>query len=362
MKVGLLAPPWVPVPPPLYGGTEAVVDRLARGLVAAGHEVLLFAPGDSTCPVPTVANTGRARPDEIGITTVELAHVILGHDRLSACDVVHDHTLAGPAIGRRRGAPPIVTTSHGPFTPEVSRVYQSFARRVPVIAISHAQAVQASLQGVHVTRVIHHGLDPDEVTVGPGDGGYLLFLGRMHPDKGVDAAARVARAAGVPLRIAAKMREPAERDWFEACVKPLLCADVTYVGEATHAEAAMLLQGARALVNPIRWAEPFGLVMVEALAAGTPVLTFPMGAAPEIVEHGLTGYLCEDEDDMAKRVIDAQTLDRAACRAAVMTRFSTARVVEEHVALYERVISSRRPGRSAAEPGRRPARARPASR
>jgi glycosyltransferase involved in cell wall biosynthesis len=358
MKVGLLAPPWVPVPPPSYGGTEAVVDRLARGLVAAGHDVLLFAPGDSTCPVPTVPNASKARPDEIGVTTVELAHVILGHDRLSGCDIVHDHTLAGPAVGRRRGTPPIVTTSHGPFTPEVSRVYQSFARRVPIIAISHAQAVQASLQGVHVARVIHHGLDPDEVTAGPGDGGYLLFLGRMHPDKGVDAAVRVARAAGVPLRIAAKMREPAEREWFDVCVKPLLSADVTYVGEATHAEALTLLQGALALVNPIRWAEPFGLVMVEALAAGTPVLTFPIGAAPEIVEHGLTGYLCDDEDDMAKRVIDVQALDRATCRAAIMTRFSTARVVEDHLALYQRVISSRRPGRSLSERVRRPTPAR----
>jgi glycosyltransferase involved in cell wall biosynthesis len=362
MKVGLLAPPWVPVPPPSYGGTEAVVDRLARGLVTAGHEVLLFAPGDSTCPVPTVPNTSQARPDEIGITTVELAHVIRGHDGLSACDIVHDHTLAGPAVGRRRGAPPIVTTSHGPFTPEVSRVYRSFARRVPVIAISHAQAVQASLQGVHVTRVIHHGLDPDEITPGPGDGDYLLFLGRMHPDKGVDAAARVARAAGVPLRIAAKMREPAEREWFDECVKPLLSDDVTYVGEATQAEAATLLQGALALVNPIRWAEPFGLVMLEALAAGTPVLTFPIGAAPEIVEDGLTGYLCEDEDDMAKRVIDAQTLDRATCRAAVMTRFSTARVVEEHLALYQRVIDTRRRGRPTAQPVRRSRPTRPGDR
>lgn len=341
MKVGLLAPPWVPVPPPSYGGTEAVVDRLARGLVATGHEVLLFAPGDSTCPVPSVSNTWPARPLEIGITTVELAHVIRGHDALSACDIVHDHTLAGPAIGRRRGAPPIVTTSHGPFTPEVSGVYRAFARRVPVIAISHAQAVQASLEGVQVARVIHHGLDVDEVTAGAGDGGYVLFVGRMHPDKGVDTAARVARAAGVPLRIAAKMREPAEQDWFEACVKPLLSEDITYVGEADHAETAALMRGATALVNPIQWAEPFGLVMVEALASGTPVVTFPCGAAPEIVNHGVTGFLCDDEADMAKRVIDAQLLDRGACRADVLARFTTARVVDEHLALYERVIDSR---------------------
>jgi glycosyltransferase involved in cell wall biosynthesis len=352
MKVGLLAPPWVPVPPPSYGGTEAVVDRLARGLVAAGHEVLLFAPSDSTCDVPTVPHTLPARPDEIGITTVELAYVIRGHDCLSSCDVIHDHTLAGPTIGRRRGAPAMVTTSHGPFTPEVSDVYRSFARRVPIIAISHSQAVEASRQGIHVSRVIHHGLDPDEVTVGDGDGGYLLFLGRMHPDKGVDVAARVARAAGVPLRIAAKMREPAERLWFEACVKPLLGEDITYVGEAAREEALTLLQGASALINPIKWAEPFGLVMVEALAAGTPVLAFPNGAAPEIIEDGVTGYLCADEDELAARVNDVKALDRTACRDAIRTRFSTARVVEDHIALYEKVIESGRYGVAAGEEAR----------
>ena len=352
MKVGLLAPPWVPVPPPSYGGTEAVVDRLARGLVAAGHEVLLFAPGDSTCDVPTVPHTLPARPDEIGITTVELAYVIRGHDCLSPCDVIHDHTLAGPSIGRRRGAPAMVTTSHGPFTPEVSDVYRSFARQVPIIAISHSQAVQASQQGIHVSRVIHHGLDPDEVTAGKGDGGYLLFLGRMHPDKGVDIAARVARASGVPLRIAAKMREPAERAWFDACVKPLLSNDITYVGEVGREDALTLLQGASALVNPILWAEPFGLVMVEALAAGTPVLAFPNGAAPEIVEDGVTGYLCADEDELSRRVGDVLMLDRAACRDAVLSRFSTPRVVEDHLALYAKVITSMRQGRVPVEEAR----------
>lgn len=341
MRVGLLAPPWVSVPPPSYGGTEAVVDRLARGLVAAGHEVLLFASGDSTCPVPTVPDAPPARPNEIGVTTVELAHVIRGHDSLSVCDIVHDHTLAGPTIGRRRGSPPMVTTSHGPFTPEVSGIYRSFAQRVPIIAISHAQAVEASRQGVHVARVIHHGLDPDEVTLGSGAGGYLLFLGRMHPDKGVDVAARVARKAGFQMRIAAKMREPAEHAWFEACVKPLLCDDVEYVGEVGRAEALSLLQNAVALVNPIRWSEPFGLVMVEALAAGTPVLTFPNGAAPEIVDNGVTGFLCADEDEMVARVSDVAFLKRGACRDVVLSRFSTARVVEDHLTSYERVIAAK---------------------
>lgn len=351
MKVGLLAPPWVPVPPPSYGGTEAAVDRLARGLVAAGHEVLLFASSDSECPVPRVGATLPAHR-EIGDTTVELAHVIRGHDSLAGCDVIHDHTLAGPVLGRRRGAPPMVTTSHGPFTPEVSDVYRAFARRVPIIAISHAQAVEASRQGIQVSRVIHHGLDADEVTEGPGDGGYLLFLGRMHPDKGVDVAVRVARAAGLPLRIAAKMREPAERAWFAECVEPLLGGDIEYVGEVGRAGALDLLEHASALLNPIRWSEPFGLVMVEALAAGTPVLAFPNGAAPEIVEHGVTGFLCTDEEAMLRRVGEIGQLDRAACRESILSRFSTSRVVDDHVALYEKVIRTARHSRSTVEEAR----------
>jgi glycosyltransferase involved in cell wall biosynthesis len=352
VKVGLLAPPWVPVPPPSYGGTEAVVDRLARGLVAAGHEVLLFAAGDSTCPVPIVPGTLPARPEEIGITTVELAYVIRGHDSLSECDIVHDHTLAGPAIGRRRNAPAMVTTSHGPFTPEVSDVYRSFARRVPIVAISHSQAVEASHEGIQISRVIHHGLDPDEVTLGAGGGGYLAFLGRMHPDKGVDVAARVARAAGMPLRIAAKMREPAERAWFKECVEPLLGGNVEYVGELDRADALEMLQGASALLNPIKWSEPFGLVMVEALAAGTPVVAFPNGAAPEIVEDGVTGFLCRDEAEMVAKVSDVGGLDRGGCRDAVLRRFTTARVVEDHVSLYERVISAVKHGRHATDEAR----------
>jgi glycosyltransferase involved in cell wall biosynthesis len=329
-----------------------VVDRLARGLVAAGHDVLLFAAGDSTCPVDTVAGTLPARPEEIGITTVELAHVIRGHDSLADCDIVHDHTLAGPAIGTRPGAPPLVTTSHGPFTPEVSDIYRSFARRVPIIAISHSQAVQASHEGIQVATVIHHGLDPNEVTRGTGDGGYLAFVGRMHPDKGVDVAARVALAAGMPLRIAAKMREPVERAWFEANVKGLIGGDIEYVGELGQADVLALVQGAYALLNPILWAEPFGLVMLEALAAGTPVLAFPFGAAPEIVEHGVTGYLCVDEVSMIRHVAQVGSLDRDACRSAVSARFSTARVVADHVALYEQVLANEMAGPTSWEEAR----------
>ncbi|MDQ3462290.1 MAG: glycosyltransferase, partial [Actinomycetota bacterium] len=194
--------------------------------------------------------------------------------------------------------------------------------------------------GMPIARVIHHGIEPQEFPVGKGDGGYFLFLGRMAPDKGARRAALVAQEAGVPLLIAAKMREPLEFEYFEEQVKPLLGGDIEFVGEVGGDKKLKLLGDARALLNPIRWVEPFGLVMIEALACGTPVVTFPQGAAPEIVDHGITGFLCEDRNDMVKAVDRVDELDREACRTAVEQRFSYDRMVAEHLALFEELLSS----------------------
>ena len=190
-----------------------------------------------------------------------------------------------------------------------------------------------------IAAVIHHGIDLEEVPVGEGRGGYLLFLGRMSASKGAREAALVARGAGVPLLIAAKMRERQEYAYFEEHVEPLLGAEVQYVGEIGGAHTQEVLGNALALVNPIAWPEPFGLVMVEALASGTPVLTFPEGAAPEIVDDGVTGFLCRSVADMAASVAQVPTLDRAKCRAAVEERFSTQRMVKDHLALFDYLLS-----------------------
>ncbi len=339
LRVGLIAPPWVAVPPPLYGGTEVVVDHLARGLVAAGHQVRLFTTGDSTCPVerhwmhPAAVGTTGSLIDELG-------HVQAAYAELADCDIIHDHTLLGLlwAIANDVEAP-VVTTAHGPFTTELTCQYTCVAARTAVIAISHHQASTAA--SVPIARVIHHGIDVDAYPVGRGDGGYVAFLGRMHPDKGVHRAIEIARAAGKRLLIAAKMWEDSERRYFHDRVEPLLGADAEYVGQVGGADKAELLAGAEALVNPIRWPEPFGLVMIEALATGTPVLALAEGAAPEIIDHGRTGFVCSDEDDMARRLAQVGTLDRAECRRAAVERFATRRMVEEHVALYRQVIADR---------------------
>jgi glycosyltransferase involved in cell wall biosynthesis len=341
LRIGIIAPPWVPVPPPEYGGTELVIDQLARGLTAAGHDVVLFTTGDSTCPVPL-----RWRyPHAVGTTgdlLDELGHVEAAYDTLSGCDVIHDHTLLGPLWSMaNRVRRPVVTTAHGPFTPELTQLYRTVGRQVAIVAISHHQASTAPT--VPIERVIHHGIDVDAMPVGSGDGGYVAFLGRMHPDKGVHRAIAIARAAGRRILIAAKMWEPAEQRYFADVVEPMLGPDAVYLGQVGGPEKWQLLAGAEALINPIRWPEPFGLVVIESLAVGTPVVTFAEGAAPEIVDHGTTGFVCDDDDDMVARLAELDTLDRQACRSAVVARFSTRRMVDDHVALYRHLLAERHP-------------------
>ena len=339
MRIAQIAPPWTPVPPPLYGGIELVVDRLSRGLLAAGHDVLLFTTGDSTCPVPKAWVLPHAEGQRIGMAVPELRHVVHAYDAVQDFDIVHDHTVFGPLYAERFPGLNVVTTIHGPFNDELTDLYSRTADRVPIICVSHDQ--RSCAPEVPVRAVIHHGIDADEFPFGEGQGGYLLFLGRMAAEKGAHRAAAVAAKAGVPLLMAAKMREPWERDFFEAEVAPLLTDEIRYLGEVPHERKLELLAGAMALINPIRWHEPFGLVMTEALACGTPVISFPEGAAPEIVDHGKTGFLCEDEAEMVDAVRNIGTIDRRTCRAAVEGYFSTERMVDEHLALFEDILAGR---------------------
>ncbi len=338
LRIGVIAPPWVAVPPPVYGGSELIIDLLARGLHAAGHEVVLFATGDSTCPVDR-----RWRyPEALGTTSdlvAELAHVQAAYRDLAGVDVIHDHTLAGPTWAELSTGTPVVTTAHGPFTEELGGLYATAARRsASIVAISHHQ--RSTAPELPIARVIHHGVDVDRIPVGRGDGGYVLFLGRMHPNKGAHRAITAARAAGRTILLAAKMWEPAERQYFADQVEPLLGPDAIYLGERGGHEKFELLGGASALINPIRWPEPFGLVMAEALACGTPVVTFAEGAAPEIVDHGHTGFVCTDDQDLAERLTQVDGLDRRTCRAAAASRFSAARMVADHVALYRQLVGA----------------------
>ncbi|MGN6301214.1 MAG: glycosyltransferase family 4 protein [Angustibacter sp.] len=341
MRIGIVAPPWLPVPPTSYGGIEAVVDGLARGLHRMGHDVRLFTVAESTCPVRRLALFAQGQ-DDMGLALPEAAHVVAAYDALQDCDVIHDHTLLGPLIGPlavrspARPAPPVLVTHHNPFTPEAARVLGVVARQATVVAVSHAHA--RSAHGVPVGAVVHHGVDLRRYHPrADGDRGYLLFLGRMSPDKGVHRAVRVAARTGRRLVIATKMRHPDEVAYYERDVAPLLGPHAEPPREAGLDEATALLAGATALLNPITWPEPFGLVMIEALASGTPVIAFPHGAAPEIVEHGRTGFLCGDEDAMVEAVRRVGEIDRRDCRTAAERRFSTERMARDYLGLYLRV-------------------------
>lgn len=337
LRIGLVAPPWVAVPPPDYGGTELVVDVLARGLLRAGHDVVLWTTGDSTCPV-TRRCTLEVAAGTGGSTDVEVHHVSEGYASLTDRDVIHDNTFLGPLWATAEQVDiPVAATVHGPFTPASRFLYRTVGSHVAVVAISHHQ--RSSAPEVPVSAVIHHGIDrPTLLPASRRRGGYLAFLGRMAPEKGVHVAIRIARATGRPLLIAAKMWEPAEHEYFAAEVRPLLGGDVEYVGQVSGRAKVELLAGADALLNPIRWPEPFGLVMVEALAAGTPVISSVAGAAPEIVDHGVTGFLCRSEAQMIRAVDRLGEIDRAACRRAVRDRFSADRMVADHVRLYRQLL------------------------
>lgn len=345
LSIGIIAPPWLTVPPSAYGGTELVIDVLATGLQAAGHDVTLVTVGDSTCPVRRRHLFEHPDPDRMGATVIALRHVAAAYDRLSdpsaGIDLVHDHTLAGLFVSALYPRVQVVTTNHGPFNADLVDLYRRVADRIPVIAISddHAGRAPADLP---ISAVIRHGLDLGKYPFGRGDEGYALFLGRMAPDKGVDIAIRAARAVGLHLIIAAKMVEPLEHRYFERSVQPQLGDDVEYVGEVDFEKKIELLQGAHVLINPIQWPEPFGLVMAEALACGTPVVGFANGAAPEIVDHGVTGFLSTDEAGLIADLRRWTEIDRVACRHAASARFSATRMVDEHVAVYRAAIREQR--------------------
>ncbi len=340
MRIAIIGSPWVPVPPPAYGGTETVLAALVNGLAVRGHEICYLGHPDSQLPAQVICPIPAQNIGHIGDAACELAHVTLAYELAAGwgADVTHDHTLTGPLVGPATG--PVVVTNHGPFDGLTTPIFERVGARARLVAISHGQADTAPSVPVHA--VVHHGLDVDDWPLGTGDGDYLLFLGRMHATKGVHRAVDLAREAGVPLVLAAKMREGPEHDYFDHEVRPRLHGDAHFVGEADATMKRRLLAEARALLNPISWPEPFGMVMVEALACGTPVLVPPLGAAPEIVEHGVTGYLCATRRAFLSGIEGARHLDRARCRLSVVERFPVASMVRGYEAVYADAIAERR--------------------
>lgn len=341
MRIAQVAPLVESVPPRLYGGTERVVSNLVEELVRQGHDVTLFASGDSRTSarlVPgssTALRLGGCCQDFLAPHVYMLEQVLKRADEF---DVVHFHIAQLHLPIARRALPAHVTTLHGRLDlPELKPLYEEFSD-VPCVSISEAQ--RAPLPQPHWVATVHHGLPPHLLPFQPRRGSYLAFLGRISPEKRVDRAIAIARACEQRLRIAAKV-DPADIEYFEREIKPLLDHPlIEFIGEIGDAQKAAFLGNARALLFPIDWPEPFGLVMIESMAAGTPVVAFRCGSVPEIVDEGVSGIIVESVEEAVARLPEALGLDRRAIRRRFEERFSAERMARDYVRLYQRIIGT----------------------
>ena len=339
MRIAQIAPLYESVPPRLYGGTERVVAWLTEELVADGHEVTLFASGDSRTSARLVPCAPSSLRLDDSVVDQLAHHIVMLEEvakRADGFDILHWHIdyLHFP-LSRRLGKPNL-TTLHGRLDlPDLAGIYREFPE-LPVVSISNAQ--RGPLPEAHWVGTVHHGLPPGLHRYSEGRGEYLAFLGRISPEKRVDRAIEIARRAGIPIRIAAKV-DSADRRYFESEVARLLHAPfVDYIGEIGEAEKDEFLGRAIALLFPIDWMEPFGLVMIEALACGTPVIAWPEGSVPEVIDDGVTGFLVGTIDEAVEAVRRVPSLSRARCRAEFERRFTAARMARDYLAIYQRLL------------------------
>ena len=347
MKIAQIAPLYESVPPKMYGGTERVVSYLTEELVRQGHDVTLFASADSRTHARLVApdlpalRLGGQQVSDVAAHFLLLEQVLRCADNF---DVLHFHVdfLHFPFTRRERTNH--LTTLHGRLDLNgLKPLYEEYWDQ-PVVSISASQ--RRDLPHALWVGTVPHGLPADLYTLGKGDGGYLLFLGRITAEKGIEDAIAIAKAVGIPLHIAAKV-DPADREYFEARIKPLLGDDlVVYVGEVNEQEKNTLLGEALALLFPIDWPEPFGLVMIEAMACGTPTIAYRRGSVPEVIEEGLTGRIVEGRAAAIAAIADIERMDRRAVRTRFLERFTAARMAGDYVQLYRTI------GRPAVEYGR----------
>jgi glycosyltransferase involved in cell wall biosynthesis len=339
MRLAILAPAWFPVPPTGYGGIEWVVWLLADGLVDAGHEVTLFAAGQSRTKARLDYVFEEAPSDEIGRTFTELRHALHCYARQDAFDLINDHTgLLGAAVGGALHTP-VAHTVHGPLDGIPGALYEQVGAVAPTVGLISISMNQRKPKP-HLNWIANcpNALDFDLYPFAPDRGEYLLFIGRMSPDKGAHRAVRTAIETGLPLKIAGKMREPLERQYFDAYVRPHLTSRIEYVGEVSHGEKVELLQHARATLFPIEWEEPFGLVMIESMACGTPVIATRWGAVPEVVEHGRSGIIVDDWAVAPAALHEADSLSPEACRAYAERHFAPERMVRDYLRAYETML------------------------
>jgi glycosyltransferase involved in cell wall biosynthesis len=342
MRIAQVAPLFESVPPKAYGGTERVVSYLTEALVALGHDVTLFASGDSVtqaqlvAPVPNSLRTAPHQPDWLMWHTVLLDQVFA---HAASFDVVHFHVdfLHYPLV--RQCLTPCITTLHGRLDlPDLAPLHHHF-REQALVSISQHQ--RTPLPSSRWIATVHHGLPPDLYDFHPRADDYFAFVGRISPEKRVDRAIEIAKATNTPLRIAAKV-DRADQAYFEREIRPLLDHPlIEFIGEIGEAQKNEFIGHARALLFPIDWPEPFGLVMIEAMACGTPVLAYRCGSVPEVLEHGVTGFIVDDQAQAVAAAREIGRLDRAACRAVFERRFTARRMAEQYLDVYEALSAAR---------------------
>ena len=341
MKIAQIAPLYESVPPQLYGGTERVVSTLTEGLAQKGHEVTLFASNDSK----TSAKLVPICPKGLRLSKVNDPHadhllqLSMVYDRADDFDLIHSHVDYFTFPFAAKSATPTVTTLHGRLDmPEIQGIHRYYQSQ-PLISISRSQRTPLSF--ANWVGTVYHGLLLERYRFHPEPGEYLAFLGRISPEKGPDIAIQIARKTGIPLKIAAKVAEQ-DKDYFEKVIKPMIDAPlIEFIGEINDREKNVFLGEAMALLFPIDWPEPFGLVMIESLACGTPVITRPRGSAAELMVQGVTGFIHSEIEQLIEGVGAISRISRKTCRKYVETHFSAARMVREYEQAYEKVLAGR---------------------
>lgn len=340
MKIAQIAPVIERVPPKKYGGTERVIHALTEELVRRGHEVTLFASGDSKTSAilksvyPRALREAKLK-DIYGNNIWSIANIATAYDLQDDFDIIHDHTgyLSLPAANLSKT--PVVMTMHGPFTPEVRQIFDRF-RKPHLVTISNSQSFPAP--ALNYAGTVYNGLEMEDYPFSDTHDGYLLFVGRISMEKGVHHAIEVAQQLNMKLIIAAKL-EQVDRPYFLEHIEPFLNEDIQWIGEVTESERNHLMSKAACFLHPVTWREPFGLTLIEAMACGCPVVAFDKGSIPEIINNGKTGFVVQDVEAMIDALKNIDTIDRHACRDYALATFSAKKMADGYEEIYRKILT-----------------------